>query len=74
MGRTVDLDDLADAVDVAAMLGLGAARAVSTYRLRYADFPVPVWASRGGRCQLWLRSDVEQWRARRRDTSVTHDG
>lgn len=61
MGRMVDLDDLLEAADVAAVLGLARATAVATYRGRYDDFPAPVWRSRGGRCQLWLRSDVEAW-------------
>jgi predicted DNA-binding transcriptional regulator AlpA len=61
MGRIVDLEDLAETADVAELLGLGSATSVATYRRRYSDFPAPVWASRGGRCQLWLRSDVEAW-------------
>lgn len=62
----VDLDELMDAVDVAAVLNLHSPRAVSTYQARYDDFPTPVWASRGGRCQLWLRQDVLRWNAERR--------
>ena len=61
MGRTVDLDDLMETADVAEALGLGSATSVATYRSRYDSFPAPVWASRGGRCQLWLRQDVEAW-------------
>lgn len=61
MGRTVDLDDLLDTEDVATAIGLKYARSVTTYRERYDDFPEPVWTSRGGRCQLWLRQDVEAW-------------
>lgn len=66
MGRIIDLDDLLDAVAVAAELGLSHANAVGTYRRRYADFPEPVWQSAGGRCQAWLRQDVEAWEATRR--------
>jgi predicted DNA-binding transcriptional regulator AlpA len=66
MGRTVDLDDLLDAAAVARLIGLGDARSVSTYRTRDEDFPAPVLMSSGGRCQFWLRADVEAWRARRR--------
>jgi len=61
MGRKVDLDDLLDAADVAEVIGLANPTSVSIYRTRYDDFPDPVWASRGGRCQLWLRLDVERW-------------
>lgn len=61
MGRKVDLDDLLDASDVAGLIGLANATSVSVYRARYDDFPGPVWASRGGRCQLWLRPEVEKW-------------
>ena len=68
----VDPTDLLDAHEVAALLGLARRQAVSTYRHRYSDFPSPVIEK--SRCVLWLRSDVEQWQARRRDTSVTHEG
>jgi len=61
MGRKVDLDELVDTVDVAELVGLTNATSVATYRSRYEDFPQPVWVSRGGRCQLWLRPEVEAW-------------
>lgn len=61
MGRTVDLDDLLDTTDVADALGLSSPTAVATYRSRYDTFPSPAWTSRGGRCQLWLRQDIEAW-------------
>ena len=57
----VNLDDLVDAADVAEIIGVKHATSVTLYRRRYDDFPEPVWASRGGRCQVWLRSDVERW-------------
>jgi predicted DNA-binding transcriptional regulator AlpA len=65
MGRKIDLDDLLDAVAVAELLGVSSQTVVATYRRRYDDFPAPVWASRGRRCQLWLRADVERWKASR---------
>lgn len=65
MGQRVDLDDLCDTQDVAEIIGLSSATAVGTYRRRYDDFPDPVWTSRGGRCQLWLREDIEAWAAGR---------
>lgn len=61
MGRVVDLDDLLDAVDVAAIIGVAEPKVVGIYRKRYADFPAPVWTSRGGRCVLWLRSEIVHW-------------
>lgn len=66
MGRTVDLDDLLDAAAVAELLGLGNARSVSTYRGRDEAFPSPVLKSSGGRCQFWLRADIEAWQERQR--------
>jgi predicted DNA-binding transcriptional regulator AlpA len=61
MGRQVDLDDLLDANDVAELLGLSHATSIAIYRKRYEAFPAPTWASKGGRCQLWLRADIEAW-------------
>jgi len=61
MGRPVDLDDLIDARQVAALLSLSRRSAVTVYRSRYADFPEPVRTSEGGRCLLWLRQEVEAW-------------
>jgi predicted DNA-binding transcriptional regulator AlpA len=66
MGRTVDVDDLLDAAAVAELIGLGDARSVSTYRSRDDRFPSPVLKSSGGRCQFWLRADIEAWRENRR--------
>jgi len=65
MGRLVDLDDLLEASEVASLLGLSRATAVSVYQSRYEDFPVPVLTASTGRCQFWLRSDVEAWSASR---------
>lgn len=61
----VDPSDLLDSNEVAQVLGLSSSTAVSTYRSRYADFPVPVLAKGSGKCVLWLRRDVEAWAARR---------
>lgn len=61
VARLVDLDDLLDAQDVAELIGLTNPGGLPTYRARYDDFPEPVWRSRGGRCQLWLRQDVVGW-------------
>ena len=67
MGRRVDLDDILDTAAVAQLIGLADARSVSTYRARDADFPEPILVSSGGRCQYWLRQDVEAWQAKRED-------
>jgi hypothetical protein len=61
MGHTVDLDDLVDGADIAELIGVASANVVGIYRRRYADFPAPVWVSRGGRCQLWLQPEIERW-------------
>lgn len=65
MGRKVDLDDLLDATQVAELLGLSSRGAVSVYRQRYEDFPGPVLERQSGRCQFWLRSDIDAWSQRR---------
>lgn len=65
MGRTVDLDDLCDANEVAQVLGLSRATAVSVYLSRYPDMPRPVYTRGGKRARLWLRSEVEAWQAKR---------
>ncbi len=59
----LDPDDLVDATEVAAMLGLRHRNSVSVYRKRHDDFPVPIVAK--SRCLLWLRADVEAWTANR---------
>ena len=59
MARDVDVDQLVDASEVAALLGLAQRTAVSVYRHRYSDFPSPVIEK--SRCLLWLREDIEAW-------------
>lgn len=61
----IDPADLLDATEVAALLGLSRREAVSTYRGRYSDFPAPVVEKGSGKCVLWLRQDVEVWKATR---------
>lgn len=63
MGRLHDLDDLIDAEQAAEILGLSSRGAISVYRRRYPDFPEPVIVRGSGRCQLWLRQDLEAWLA-----------
>jgi predicted DNA-binding transcriptional regulator AlpA len=66
--RSVKIDpaDLLDAGEVAELLGLSRRQAVSTYRSRYSDFPAPIVEKNSGKCDLWLRSDVESWASSRR--------
>ncbi|MDQ3351204.1 MAG: hypothetical protein M3501_04495 [Actinomycetota bacterium] len=59
MTERVDLAELLDASEVAALLGLSHRNSVSVYRKRHADFPEPVVAK--SRCLLWRRADVEAW-------------
>jgi predicted DNA-binding transcriptional regulator AlpA len=61
----IDTDDLIDAGEVAAALGLARRQAVSTYRTRYDDFPAPIIEKNSGKCVLWRRQDIEAWKAAR---------
>ena len=60
----IDPEDLIDASEVAEILGVSSNRSVSTYRLRHDDFPAPVVEKGSGKCVLWLRKDIEVWRAK----------
>lgn len=61
MGRMVDSGDLADAHEVAALLGLAQANSVYLYQRRYPDMPRPIYQAGARRAQLWLRSEIEAW-------------
>lgn len=61
VGKSVDTDDLIDAREVAAILGLEQSNSVTTYLRRYADMPRPAIEKAGGRVRLWLRPEVERW-------------
>lgn len=65
MGRKVDVDDLVDAHEVAAILGLTHPNTVHQYQGRYPEMPRPVYAPGARRAQLWLRSEIEAWAAKR---------
>lgn len=67
MGRSVDLDDLIDVGEVAALLGLAHKNSVTTYLRRYADFPAPALEFAEGKCRAWVREDVERWHERREE-------
>ncbi len=62
----VNTDDLADAREVAALLGLSHPNSVSLYQRRYPDMPRPVVDLGRGRPRLWLRPDIDAWLERRR--------
>ncbi|MEO1062859.1 MAG: hypothetical protein AAFZ07_15720 [Actinomycetota bacterium] len=62
----VNTDDLADAREVAALLGLSHPNSVSLYQRRYPDMPRPVVDLGRGRPRLWLRPDIDAWLQRRR--------
>jgi predicted DNA-binding transcriptional regulator AlpA len=59
MAPKVNTEDLLDAGEVAAILGLSGRTAVSVYRSRYQDFPMPILEK--SRMPLWLRADIEDW-------------
>lgn len=65
MVGNVDPRDLIDAQAVAELLGLAQRNTVSAYQRRYPAMPRPVVDLGQGRCKLWLRSEIEQWRAQR---------
>lgn len=65
MGRQIDVDDITDTAGAAEILGLAHRNSVGQYRRQYADFPQPVKNLGNGRCLLWLRSEIEAWRAAR---------
>jgi hypothetical protein len=61
----VRTEDLADAQELAKLLGLRHANSVSTYQHRYPDMPRPVLDLGPGRPKLWSRPDVRAWLAGR---------
>jgi predicted DNA-binding transcriptional regulator AlpA len=71
MSRMVALDDLVDAHGVAEVLGLSHYNTVSVYQHRYEDMPRPVLDLGKGRIKLWLRSEVEKWKASQRANGRT---
>lgn len=61
MSPLIRTEDLADAQELATLLGLRHANSVSTYQHRYAEMPRPVLDLGPGRPKLWLRSQVCAW-------------
>ncbi len=65
MGRSVDVDNLVSAAEVAEILGLRHHNSVTTYLHRYPDFPTPVVDKSNGRIRLWEVRDVLAWQKQR---------
>jgi glutathione-regulated potassium-efflux system ancillary protein KefG len=65
MSRYFDADDVIDAQGAAELLGLAQRNTVSQYQRRYTDMPRPIIDLGQGRCKLWLRSELEEWRSHR---------
>ncbi len=66
MSRCLDSEDLIDAQGVAELLGLAQRNTGSAnQRRRYTAMPRPVVNLGQGRRKLWLRSEIERWRADR---------
>ena len=63
----MDLDELIDVGQVAALLGLAHKNSVTTYMRRYEDFPAPALEFAEGKCRAWVREDVERWIKRREE-------
>ena len=60
----VNTEDLCDAHEVAGLLGLSHPNSVFGYLRRYDDLPRPVLRLGKARVALWLRPEIEAWRAR----------
>ena len=71
---TFDTDgqELVDAREVAARLGLKSARTVLDLRVHRLGFPAPV--ARQGRALLWSWAQVEMWDARSEHAQPNHAG
>lgn len=65
----VNTEDLADAREVADLLGLSHPNSVSLYQRRYPDMPRPIIDLGRGRPRLWLRPAIQDWRDRPRPSS-----
>jgi glutathione-regulated potassium-efflux system ancillary protein KefG len=61
VARSIDPDDLIDAVTVAELLGLASRSSVSVYQKRYQDMPRPIIDLGQGRSRLWSRKEVLAW-------------
>lgn len=59
MGRTVRVEHLVGAAEIADRLGLAHVQTVHTLRRRHPDFPEPVATLR--QAMVWSWPDVERW-------------
>jgi predicted DNA-binding transcriptional regulator AlpA len=67
MAPMVNTDDLADARELAEILGLSHPNSVSLYQRRYPDMPRPILDLGRGRPRLWERPAVLAWARSRLD-------
>lgn len=66
MGRTVDVDDLVSAAEIADRLGYVNVTSFHSVRTRDPDFPQPVVRTgKNGHFLLWLWPEVLDWAYRR---------
>lgn len=68
MAPMVNTEDLADAREIADILGLAHTNSVSLYQRRYPDMPRPIVRMGPGRPSLWLRPAITEWAANRQAT------
>jgi predicted DNA-binding transcriptional regulator AlpA len=61
----VNTDDLCDAHEAAAVLGLSHPNSVFLYMRRHAGMPRPVIDLGSRRASLWLRPELEAWQRER---------
>jgi len=61
MAPLVNTDDLADARELAELLGLSHPNSVSLYQKRYPDMPRPALDLGRGRPRLWVRNEIIDW-------------
>ncbi len=61
MAPLVNTEDLADARELAKLLGLSHPNSVSLYQRRYPDMPRPALDLGRGRSRLWVRNEIVDW-------------
>lgn len=61
------LAQLADASEVAGLLGLSDKRSVSVYQRRYPEMPKPIFSQGNRKLKLWIRDEIVLWMNKRRD-------
>jgi predicted DNA-binding transcriptional regulator AlpA len=59
MGRTVDVDQLVGAAEIAERLGVSSSQTIHVWRGRHHDFPQPITKLKTA--MIWYWPEVEQW-------------